>query len=190
MGQQLRLTFSDFRKLILKGFCNAGVKRASRLAKQCAVGCVLYERVLEQVARVRRHTLLEQQACLLKTLKRRSELCRIPLPDGLYYGIRKFAAKGCADLGHFSCWTQPIKSCHQRGVQTCRNGDSRRRNGSGSASNVTFGFRFQHRFRHLFNEQRDAVSALDNVLPNALGQCLVANDAVDHGVNFALPRAD
>ena len=74
MGQQLGLTFSDFRKLILKGFCNACVKRASRLAKQCAVGCVLYERVLEQVARVRRHTLLGQQACLLKTLKRRSEL--------------------------------------------------------------------------------------------------------------------
>jgi hypothetical protein len=64
MGQQRRLTFCDFRKSILKGFCNACVKRASRLAKQCAVGCVLYERVLEQVARVRRHTLLEQQACL------------------------------------------------------------------------------------------------------------------------------
>src|SRR4029077_9072351 len=107
MRQQLGLTFSDFRKLILKGFCNACVKRASRLAKQCAVGGILYERVLEQVVRVRRHTLLGQQACLLKTLKRRSELCRIHLPDGLYYGIRKFAAKGCYDLGHFSCWTQP-----------------------------------------------------------------------------------
>jgi Transposase len=33
----LGLTFSDFRKLILKGFCNACVKRASRLAKQAFI---------------------------------------------------------------------------------------------------------------------------------------------------------
>src|ERR1700746_1548804 len=112
MGQQRRLTFCYFRKLIFKGFCNACMKRASRLAKQCAVGCGLYERGLEQVAGVRGGTPLEQQTRLPKTLKRRSERRRILLPDGLYHGIRKFAAKGCADLGHFSCWTQPIKSCH------------------------------------------------------------------------------
>src|SRR5262249_10948999 len=99
------------------------------------------------------HTLLEQQASLLKTLKRRSELRRILLPDGLNQGIRKFAAEGCADLGHLSCWAQPIKSCHQRGVQACRNGDSWRRNATCSASSVTYGFRFQHRLGHFLHEQ-------------------------------------
>ena len=36
--------------------------------------------------------------------------------------------------------------------------------------------------------KRNAVSALDNVLPDARGQRLVAGDAVDHGGDFALPK--
>ena len=37
------------------------MKRASRLAQQRAVGRILYERVLKQVGRMRRHALPEQQ---------------------------------------------------------------------------------------------------------------------------------
>ena len=52
-------------------------KRASRLAQQCAVGRVLHQRVLEQIRRVRRHALPEQQTGRNETVERRSE---VPLP--------------------------------------------------------------------------------------------------------------
>ena len=46
--------------------------------------------------------------------------------------------------------------------------------------------RLQHRLRHLLHEQGNAVGALDDVLPDARRQRLVADDAVDHGADFAL----
>ena len=46
--------------------------------------------------------------------------------------------------------------------------------------------RLQHRLRHLLHEQRNAVGALDDVLPDVRRQMLVADDAVDHGVDVAL----
>ena len=44
---------------------------------------------------------------------------------------------------------------------------------------------FQHRLGHFLNEQRDAVGALDDVLPNARRKQLVPDDVVDHGLDFA-----
>ena len=55
-------------------------------------------------------------------------------------------------------------------------------------SRVAFALRFQHRLRHFLHEQRNAIGALDNVLPDARGQRLVAGDAVDHGGDFALAK--
>ena len=46
--------------------------------------------------------------------------------------------------------------------------------------------RFQHRLGHFLHEQGDAVRALDDVLPNARRDELVADDAVDHGLDVAL----
>ena len=57
--EQFGLAVDNVRELVRKSFGGPSVKRTSRLAKQCAVCCVLYERVLEQVARVRRQPLLE-----------------------------------------------------------------------------------------------------------------------------------
>jgi hypothetical protein len=48
---------------------------------------------------------------------------------------------------------------------------------------------FQDRFRHLLNEQRNAISALDDVLYNTLWQWLVASDVVNHGGDFAVPKS-
>ena len=73
-------------------------------------------------------------------------------------------------------------------MQARRNRQRRGWNGGGGLPRVAFALRFQHGLRHFLNEQRDAVSALDNVLPNALRQRLVARDAVDHGNDFALPK--
>ena len=73
--------------------------------------------------------------------------------------------------------------------EACRlAGTARAEDGTAAAvrSRVAFALRFQHRLGHFLDEQRNAVSALDNVLPNARGQRLVAGDAVDHGSDFAL----
>jgi hypothetical protein len=45
------------------------------------------------------------------------------------------------------------------------------------------------RLGHFFDEQRDAVSTLNDVLPNACRERLVAEDAVDHRVDVALWQA-
>src|SRR5215471_19094164 len=47
-------------------------------------------------------------------------------------------------------------------------------------------FGFHHRLRHFLYEQWNTVSALDDVLPNACREKLVADNAVDHGADFAL----
>ena len=54
--QQLWLVLGNLGELAFKGFSNACVKRASRLAKQRAIGCILHKCMLEQVGRLRRHT--------------------------------------------------------------------------------------------------------------------------------------
>ena len=51
--QQLRLVFGNLRELAFKCFGDTGMKRPARLAQQRAVGRVLHQRVLEQIARVR-----------------------------------------------------------------------------------------------------------------------------------------
>src|SRR5262249_21660789 len=42
------------------------------------------------------------------------------------------------------------------------------------------------RLGHFLHEQGNAVRALDDVLPDVLRDELVANDPVDHGIDFAL----
>src|SRR5690242_8496786 len=74
MRQNLRVTFGDFSELAFEGLRNAGVKRASGFAQQRAIGGVLYERVLEQIACVRRNTLSEEQTSGGETTQRRSKL--------------------------------------------------------------------------------------------------------------------
>ena len=61
--QQFGLVLGNLGELAFESFGDAGVKRASRLAQQRAIGRVLHKRVLEQISRVRRHTLPEQQTC-------------------------------------------------------------------------------------------------------------------------------
>ena len=49
--------------------------------------------------------------------------------------------------------------------------------------------RLQNRLRHLLDEQGNAICTLDDVLPNARREKLVADDAVDHRVDVALWQA-
>ena len=59
MRQQFRLVLGDIRELALKGFGDTGVKRATWLAQQSAIGRVLHQRMLEEIGRMRRHALAE-----------------------------------------------------------------------------------------------------------------------------------
>ncbi|HEV3242367.1 MAG TPA: hypothetical protein VGY14_03830, partial [Methyloceanibacter sp.] len=48
--------------------------------------------------------------------------------------------------------------------------------------------RFQHRLGHFLHEQGNAVGALDDILPDACRQALVADKVVDHDVAVALTQ--
>ena len=59
--QHFRLILGNFRKATFEGFSNGGMKRAPRLAQQRAISRVLYERVLEEITRMWRYALSEEQ---------------------------------------------------------------------------------------------------------------------------------
>ena len=69
--QQLGLALGDLGELAFECFGDASMKRPSRLAQQRAVSRVLHQGVLEQVGRVRRYTLPEQQTGVNETVERR-----------------------------------------------------------------------------------------------------------------------
>src|SRR5215468_3440339 len=85
------MAFGSLRKLALQGFRDTGVKRPSRLAQQRAIRCVLHERMLEQVGRMRRHALPEKQAGGNETVERRSQLLLRLAYDRSQQGIRELA---------------------------------------------------------------------------------------------------
>ena len=90
------------------------------------------------------------------------------------------------DLRHLLGGAEPVEPRHQRGVQARGDGQGWRRHRCGRPSALAFALRLQHRLGHLLHEQRNTVGALDDVLPDARRDELVADDAVDHGVDIAL----
>ena len=100
--------------------------------------------------------------------------------------MRKLPPNRRPDLRHFLGGAEPVKPRHQRGVQACGDGERRRRNRCSAFAGSAFALRLQHRLGHFLDEQRNAVGALDDVLSDAGGQRLVADDAVDHGGDVAL----
>ena len=67
--QYLRLVLDNVGEATFDGFHDAGMQRAARLAQQRAIGRVLYQCVLEQIGRVGRHPLSEQQTSGNDTVK-------------------------------------------------------------------------------------------------------------------------
>ena len=100
--------------------------------------------------------------------------------------MRKLPPDRRPDLRHFLGGAEPVEPRHQRGVQACGDGQCRRRNSCNCVLGRALALRLQHRLGHLLHEQGNAVGALDDVLPDARREELVADDAVDHGADFAL----
>ena len=78
----------------------------------------------------------------------------------------EFSADGRADLCHLLGPTKSVEARHQRRLQGRGDRQGRGRNRGSGPSRLAFAFRLQHRLRHLFHEQRNAVGALDNVPPD------------------------
>jgi len=72
MRQDLRSAFGSIGESAFKDFGDTGVKRAPWLAQPRAIGRVLHQGMLEQVACLRRHALSEQQSSLNETVERPS----------------------------------------------------------------------------------------------------------------------
>src|SRR5579864_8731184 len=100
--------------------------------------------------------------------------------------MRELSPDNRSHLRDLLSWTQPIKPRHQRGMQACGDGGRRRWNSSSRSLRSFLATRFQHRLGHFFDEQRNAVSAFDDVLPNARRQRLVAANTADHNGDVAL----
>ena len=143
------------------------MKRASRLAQQRAVGCVLYQCVLEQISRVWRYTLPEQQTSCNEAVKRRSQfrLRLYALPQRTEH--EKIRAR-LPLRSALPPWQSPSRS--SRAIsEACRLAGRRQRMMEWQqrcALQRLLARRLQHRLGHFLNEQRNAVCALDDVLPN------------------------
>ena len=98
--QQFGLVLGNLGELALESFGDASVKRASRLAQQRAVGRVLHQRVLEQISRVRRHALPEQQTCRNETVERRLEFRFRLARHRSQQSMRKLSPNRRSDLRH------------------------------------------------------------------------------------------
>ena len=100
--------------------------------------------------------------------------------------MRELAPDSRPDLCHLLGGAEPVEPRHQRGVQACGDCQSRRWHSRGSPLRFFLTPRFQHCLGHFLHEQGDAVRALNYVVPDARRDELVADDAVDHGLDVAL----
>ncbi|MGC1348207.1 MAG: hypothetical protein WA858_00320, partial [Xanthobacteraceae bacterium] len=97
----------------------------------------------------------------------------------------EFPADGRADLRQLLGLAKPVEPRHQRSVQASRHRPARRWNCGSGEPHLSFGLCLQHRLGHLLDEQGNAIGALDDVLPHARGQRVVADEAIDQRGNVA-----
>ena len=186
--QNLRLALGDLGELAFKGFGDPSVKRAPRLPQQRAIGGVLHQGMLEQIARLRRHALSEQQTGLNETVERRRQL-RLGLErHRSQQSMREFTADRRSDLRDFLGRAEPVEPRHQRGVQARGDRQRRGRNRRNRVPCRALALRLQHRLRHFLHEQRNAVGALDDLRHHIRGQLLVPNQPPDNCGGFPLPK--
>src|SRR5262249_50108233 len=155
--QYLRPVFGDFGELTFEGLSNTGVQLTPRFAQQSAASRVLYKCVLEQISRVRGHTLPKQQASLNDPVERRAEFWLRLTDYRSYQRMRELSPNHRSDLRHLLGRPEAIQPRHQGGVQSRRDRKSRGRNGRSRTLSSASAFRFQYHLRHLFHEQRNAI---------------------------------
>ena len=79
----------------------------------------------------------------------------------------KFAADRGPDLRQLLSGTEAVEPRHQRRVQACRDRQRRRRDPGCGLLRFALALGFEHGLGHLFDEQRNAVGAFENVLKDS-----------------------
>jgi len=142
--------------------------------------------MFEQVSRVRRYALPKQQPGPYQTVKSRLQRSFILARHRSQQAMREFSPNHRSDLRNLLCRTKPVKPRHQRGMEARGNGQRRCRDRRNRPLGVVLITRLKYRLRHFLDEQRYAIGALHDVLPDMREQRLIA--AVDHGSDFALAQ--
>ena len=178
--QHLRLRLGDVGEMRFESLRDPHVQGAPRLAQQGAVSQILQEGVFEEVRRVRRDAPPRQQTGPYEMLERRVQVRFRQVRRQDQQRMRGFTADRCGDLRDFLGRAHPIEPRHQRGLQG-------RGNRQGSAPcRFALALRLQYCLRHLLDEQRHAVAALDDVPADGRRQLPRAGDGADHDVDVAL----
>ena len=134
-------------------------------AQQGAIGGVLHQRVLEEIGGLRRDTAAEQQPGLGEPIEPGSQFGGGALRHLFDQFVAELAADDRADLPDLlGDRPEPIEPRDQRGVQGGGDRELRQRGRSQHRGDPIVAIAgFEHRFRQLFDEQRHAVGALDDL---------------------------
>ena len=185
--QQLGLVLGNLSELAFEGFGDASVKRASRLAQQRAIGRVLHQGMLEQISRVRRHALPEQQTGRNETVERRSQLRLRLAHHRSQQGMGKLPPDRRADLRYLLGGAEPVEPRHQRGVQACGNRQGRRRNSGGGLARASPSLSASSTAFVISSTNRGMPSVRSMMSCRMFaGSTLLPTTRVDHGGDFAL----
>ena len=123
LGIMLREAFGlgvhQFGEIGFERLCDLRVQLLPSLAQQIVVRRILYQRVLEAVDRVGRHTTLQHQLGGDKPSEGGLQLVLGQTGDGAQQRVGKFASDRGADLRHMPRRCQAVEPRQQRGMQ-CR----------------------------------------------------------------------
>ena len=98
VGEQLGFGLGKLRELAFKGLSDASMKRTSRLAQQRAIRRILHQGMFEQIRRMGRDALPEQQAGLDEMVESRVEFCLRLAYHRSQQFMRKLSPYGSSDL--------------------------------------------------------------------------------------------
>ena len=135
---------------------------------------------------MRRLALPEQQTGRNETADRGSQLGFRLAHHRSQQSMGKLPPDHCTDLSQLLGGAETVQPRHQRRMQARRDRPGRQRNRRSNVPGRSVAVRLQHCLRHLLDEQGNAVSALDDILPDARRQYLVSDEVIDHGTDFDL----
>ena len=164
------------------------MQRPRRRAEQRAIGRVLDQRVLEQIGGQRRISAAGQQPRLNETVKRRRQRRLVEASHPRQERMGKLAPDRRSDLRHVLGRSQPVEPRHQRSMEAGGNEKRRRGGRRGLGSRRALVLRLQHCPRHLLDEQRYSIGALDNMAADLFRQRPAADDLLDEEARLAGPQ--
>ena len=125
MGEEFRLGLHDIGELFAQDFGDALMQDLPAALQEALIGRVLYQRVLEAVARLGRGPVAEHQPGILQLGERGAQRRLVAADDGMEQRVGKFPPDRGADLCDLLHRGEAVEARHQRILQ--RRGDGERR---------------------------------------------------------------